>query len=230
MKGIISHVESLRAIAVLAVIVNHINSNWLPGGYLGVDVFFVISGFVITRSLLSMDDGSVWGKPVVFYSKRVKRIVPALVVVVMVSIALLRLVNPDTKVLHMTGVTAMLGASNIFLYLIAVDYFGTDNKLNPLMHTWSLGVEEQFYFFYPFVLFWVLTLFREISNAFLLAITLISTISFLAFSSFIESHQSLVYYLMPFRIWELGLGCLLGKRQRIRVYPSDSRSVSLTPV
>jgi peptidoglycan/LPS O-acetylase OafA/YrhL len=209
MRGIINHVESLRAIAVLSVFVNHIDHSWLPGGYLGVDIFFVISGFVITRSLLRLDNGSIWDRITLFYSKRVKRIVPALSLVIISAIILNRLVNPAPKIPDATGATAMLGASNIFLYLISVDYFGETNKLNPLMHTWSLGVEEQFYLLYPILFFWTLSKLEGERKLLIIFISILTVFSLLLFTFFTNSHQTLVYYLMPFRAWELGVGCLL---------------------
>ena len=153
--GFLPHIEGMRALAVIAVIINHLWHDALPGGYLGVDIFFVISGFVITRSMMARPSPSLLSGLAEFYVRRIKRIVPALVLVVLVTLPLLRLVNPNADSATLTGLGALFGASNIFLYLVASDYFGEAITLNPFMHTWSLGVEEQFYLVFPLVFLFV---------------------------------------------------------------------------
>ncbi len=143
--------------ALVKVIANHMNGV-LPGGFLGVDVFFVISGYVITLSLAKIPYCNASEFFLNFYAKRIKRILPALIVCVLVTAIVGSLfINPKTSAFNssMNAVFyALLGFSNIFLYLQSVDYFGFDAHLNLFTHTWSLGVEEQFYFIFPF-LFWI---------------------------------------------------------------------------
>jgi len=208
-KGFLPHIESLRAIAVVSVVIYHIERSWLPGGYLGVDIFFVISGFVITRSLMRQGSASIWTKLAAFYIRRIKRLLPALALIVVTAIVLIRLVNPWTEFINRTGITAMFGISNIQLYLVNTDYFGENNNLNPLMHTWSLGIEEQFYLVYPLLFFLVMR--RPDGGRNLLTVILgaVTVLSFLGFTLLFHTHQPAVYYLMPFRAWELGIGCLL---------------------
>jgi len=207
--GFLPHIESLRAIAVVSVVIYHIERSWLPGGYLGVDIFFVISGFVITRSLMRQGSASIWTRLAAFYIRRIKRLLPALALIVVTAIVLIRLVNPWTEFINRTGITAMFGISNIQLYLVNTDYFGENNNLNPLMHTWSLGIEEQFYLVYPLLCF--LTMRRPDGGRSLLTVILgaVTVLSFLGFTLLFHTHQPAVYYLMPFRAWELGIGCLL---------------------
>jgi peptidoglycan/LPS O-acetylase OafA/YrhL len=208
-KKFLPHIESLRAIAVVSVFIYHIEHSWLPGGYLGVDIFFVISGFVITRSLMRQGSASIWTRLTAFYIRRIKRLLPALALIVVTAIVLIRLVNPWTEFINRTGITAMFGISNIQLFLVNTDYFGENNNLNPLMHTWSLGIEEQFYLVYPLLFF--ITMRRPDGGRSFLTVILgvVTVLSFLGFTLLFHTHQPAVYYLMPFRAWELGIGCLL---------------------
>ncbi len=138
-------IDGLRAVAVLAVIVNHFSSSILPAGNLGVDLFFVISGYVITASLSRAKSTSLKGFLASFYAKRAKRLLPALVACVIPSAILICLFNPWPQGDIKTGITALVGLSNIWLYLQNTNYFGQSAALNVFTQTWSLGVEEQFY-------------------------------------------------------------------------------------
>ena len=138
-------VPTLRAIAVIAVVLFHFNANWLPGGFAGVDVFFVISGYLITNVILSdLDTGCFSFSD--FYERRARRILPALffVVVVSFSAAWFLLLPPYMKDFSQSLVSTSLFSSNI-LFMLQNDYFDSSAHLKPLLHTWSLSVEEQFY-------------------------------------------------------------------------------------
>lgn len=203
-------IDGLRAIAILAVIVNHFDSSLLPGGYLGVDVFFVISGCVITASLIREDSKSLTGMMFRFYRRRVKRIQPALVVCVAVVSLLICFFNPSPDQSLWTGLTSVVGASNIYLLDKSTDYFARSSELNPFLHTWSLGVEEQFYFLYPLLVFSVLRFAKPPRALRLLevAVLALSVVSLLGFLCLYTDNQNFVYYMMPMRAWELGAGCL----------------------
>jgi len=146
-------IDGLRAIAVIAVIVNHINGSYLPGGFLGVDIFFVISGYVITASLFRHRFESFADFIGSFYLRRLKRLLPALVLFVGILSILICLVNPNPGLSLQTGLASLVGVSNLILYLLKTDYFAGSTELNVFTHTWSLGVEEQFYLVFPFI-FW----------------------------------------------------------------------------
>ena len=138
-------IQILRAISVLAVIVFHLEERWLPGGFLGVDVFFVISGFLITGIIIrALNSGifSIRG----FYLRRIKRLFPALAVMLLVTLVLGIVALPPLPFHGLTlhAPAAALQISN-FSFMRETDYFGPDNENNPLLHTWSLGVEEQYY-------------------------------------------------------------------------------------
>ncbi|MGB7564874.1 MAG: acyltransferase, partial [Prochlorococcaceae cyanobacterium] len=142
-------IDGLRAIAVVAVIVNHFNKGLLPNGFLGVDIFFVISGFVITSSLAGKQSAGIGEFLVGFLTRRIKRLVPALVLCVVISGALIGMVNPEPQASLRTGIAALFGLSNFYLLQQATDYFAPSTELNIFTQTWSLGVEEQFYLLFP---------------------------------------------------------------------------------
>jgi peptidoglycan/LPS O-acetylase OafA/YrhL len=145
-------IDGLRAFAVIAVIINHFNKDLLPSGYLGVDIFFVISGYVITSSLAGRGSRNFLDFLIGFYERRIKRLVPALVVFVLITSVFISLFNPDPGGALGLGWKSLFGVSNISLYRSSTDYFAQSTELNPFTHTWSLGVEEQFYLLFPFLI------------------------------------------------------------------------------
>ena len=149
-------IDGLRALAVIAVILNHIDPNLLPSGYLGVDIFFVISGYVITGSIMNREAKSLADHLSSFYVRRMKRLFPALITCIIVTSLLICIFNPKPVDSLNTGMAALLGGSNLYLFQRATDYFAGSTQLNVFTHTWSLGVEEQFYFFYPIFLWYLL--------------------------------------------------------------------------
>ena len=209
-------IDGLRAIAVLSVIVNHLSERWLPSGYLGVDVFFVISGYVITLSLLDRAHLPVREVVAEFYFRRIKRLAPALVVVVLAGAALIRLFDPAPAASAVTGILSLFGLSNLFLYYQSIDYFGASVQLNPFSHTWSLGVEEQFYLFFPLMLV-VGARVKGLGLPFRAGLTaLLGIASLAAFALVYSSNQPAAYFLLPFRFWELAAGCLIAILLRSR--------------
>ena len=204
-------IDGLRAFAVVAVIINHFNKNILPGGYLGVDIFFVISGFVITSSLYRKPSKNFKDFISGFYERRIKRLVPALTVFVIIASIAICLFNPKPVLTLRTGLTSLFGFSNLYLLKQSTNYFAQSTTLNIFTHTWSLGVEEQFYLLFPFII-WFSGFGKQtqkgIRNLSLIisGLTIASLISFLYFYS---TNQPAAYFLMPTRFWEMASGCLL---------------------
>ncbi|QYO77785.1 acyltransferase family protein [Devosia salina] len=143
-------IDGLRAIAVLAVIAFHASPGLLGSGYLGVDIFFVISGYVITGYLVRAPKRGLTSYVLDFYSRRIRRLLPALLLCILVTAwAFVLVTTRPPKDVFDTGAWALLGLSNIQLFLASQDYFALEAGLNPFTHTWSLGVEEQYYLIYP---------------------------------------------------------------------------------
>lgn len=205
-------IDGLRALAVLAVIANHFHRDALPSGYLGVDIFFVISGFVITSSLAAQPEGRSLGAFLArFYSRRFRRILPALVVCVLVTSLLVSFFDTRPTASLQTGLSALFGFSNLFLHRESVDYFARSTDLNAFLQTWSLGVEEQFYLVFPLLL-WFTGWARGASGGarrLFLVLALAGVVSLWHFVDLACHHQEAAYFLMPPRFWELAAGALL---------------------
>jgi peptidoglycan/LPS O-acetylase OafA/YrhL len=204
-------IDGLRAVAVLAVIVNHISARLLPGGYLGVDVFFVISGFVITASLAHRPASSLADLMLGFYSRRIRRLLPALLLCVVITAVALCLVNPEPGQMLGVGWRSLFGFSNLILHRLAVDYFRPAAELNPFTHTWTLGVEEQFYLLFP-LLVWFSGFARSGRQGYRRLFWLLILLVVASFAVFLQQlgvDEPAAYFLLPGRFWELGVGCLL---------------------
>lgn len=150
------HIDGLRALAVLAVIIYHLDPGWLPGGFTGVDVFFVISGYVVSASLAKRDNSTFARFTLHFYARRFVRILPALLACLLATSVASTLFIPKawlSEANEWTGLAAFFGVSNIVLALNQDAYYSPRAEFNPFIHTWSLGVEEQFYLLFPLVFF-----------------------------------------------------------------------------
>lgn len=219
-------IDGLRAFAVIAVIINHFNKEILPGGYLGVDIFFVISGYVITSSLDGRGKDQGLGSFIgTFYARRIKRLIPALVVFAIITTILICLVNPNPEVILRTGLSSLLGLSNLYLLRLRTDYFAESTELNPFTHTWSLGVEEQFYFIFPLIVWFTgFSKSKQNGGRFLLfALALLSSLSFARYLFLFEYLPSNAYFEMPSRFWEIAMGAIT--YLAIKILPE--RAVSL---
>lgn len=219
-------IDGLRAIAVISVIIYHLNENWLSGGFLGVDIFFVISGFLITGIIITeIQQNSFSLKQ--FYTRRIKRIYPAFITVMaLVSfIASVIFIYNDFNKLRKTIELAIAFLSNFYLGLTQ-GYFDLSANENPVLHIWSLAVEEQYYLIFPLILILAYKKFREIKVLFI--ITLILFFILLA-TSFVSAnfykevlHQPNIYYLSNLRFPELLVGSLLA------IYHNLSNKVQLS--
>lgn len=207
-------VDGLRTLAVIPVILFHAGASWLPGGFVGVDVFFVISGYLISSIIIrDVQEGKF--SFLHFYERRVRRIIPALLVVLAFSVSLFQVIAlPDqSKKAAESAMAALLSVSN-FYFWHSSGYFSPAAELMPLLHTWSLGVEEQFYFLFPILLImifrWRLPIRATLSAAAILSFGVGLWLS--------VNKPSFAYYLLPARAWELLVGVVLatGAIPRIR--------------
>lgn len=198
-------IDGLRAVAVLSVLFFHAEIGF-PGGYVGVDIFFVISGFLITRLIIKDLQGGKFSI-LEFWERRARRILPALSVVIFFCLAAgwLLFFPLDLKALGKSVIAQSMLASNVFFWLDSA-YFASEAHTKPLLHTWSLAVEEQFYIFFPAFPF----VFRKLSQLRLSqAIACVGLLS-LALSIYCSYyHERANFYLLPTRSWELLVGALI---------------------
>lgn len=201
-------IDGLRAIAVLAVVLYHAGVSSFSGGFVGVDIFFVISGFLITQILLKEQRQGTFSI-VRFYERRARRIFPALFLVLGLTTAVCWWWFLSEELVEQSRalMAATLFGSNFELYRSAEDYFAGDIKTNPLLHTWSLSVEEQFYLVFPFALLLIGRLMRHRLH-WLVAIGVMGSFALNVWLVY-GGHQNAAFYLPVSRAWELGLGALV---------------------
>jgi len=195
-----SDIDGLRAIAVLAVVLFHMG--YFPSGYLGVDVFFVISGYLITKIVyteVAENRFSIYQ----FYLRRIRRIIPLVLFTTLVAltIGLFVMLPDDLENLSQSVIATNFFANNILLKITTVNYWNIINDYKPLMHTWSLGIEEQFYLFYP-LLFVICN--KKRIQWILPILILLTGVSLLLFV--FSTNAASTFFTIPFRFFELSIG------------------------
>ena len=220
-------VDGLRAFAVIPVILFHMGFRFLAGGYIGVDVFFVISGFLIT-ALLKNDLESGSFSFAGFWARRIRRILPALLFVIAVSLGYFSLFGfrPERSVIAKQAAAAILSFANIYYWRVAGDYWGPEAEDSPFLHTWSLSVEEQFYLGFPLVVFILFRVRPKWLPGLMLTVLVISLSLFLWGS---VAHPRSTFYLLPTRAWELAAGACLAVVPR-EANARDEIRASLAPL
>jgi peptidoglycan/LPS O-acetylase OafA/YrhL len=210
-------IDGLRACAVVPVVLFHLGAGWLPGGFLGVDVFFVISGFLITRILLRDIEAGTFSFAE-FMTRRILRIVPAMLTMIAATLAVtwFFVFRPHQPTIGRQAVAALLSVANVYFWRTTGDYWGPQAEQSPLLHTWSLSVEEQFYLVAPLCLWTVHRVAPQRLRPAILAATLASFVLFLF--GLATGRLPATFYLLPTRAWELGVGCCLAA-----FLPSDRR-------
>jgi peptidoglycan/LPS O-acetylase OafA/YrhL len=215
-------IDGLRAIAVIAVLGYHLGISWLPGGFVGVDVFFVISGYLIGSLIISdakRGHFSVAG----FYGRRIRRIIPALVIM-LISVLILsyfQLFPLEYLILSWSALYSAVSVSNIY-FLHHAGYFDVLASTQPLLHTWSLAVEEQFYVVFPLFVAIVFRYAPRLLNASIVLIC-ISSFALSAYGAFVDPEAS--FYLAHTRAWELLLGTLVANQSWTMTFSALTRNV-----
>jgi len=205
LKNYRPELDGLRAVAVIPVILFHLGFQWIQGGYVGVDVFFVISGFLISSIILDEHERSAFTFSN-FWLRRVRRIFPALVAMLVASTiaACFLMFKPDLFEVGKHGFASALSFANIAMINMG-SYWGQTADESLFLHTWSLSVEEQFYFIYPFIVY---LLFKLGRRWLFRALSAIAVLSFLAYVLGSLHNPVETFYLLPTRAWELASGCL----------------------
>lgn len=205
-------IDGLRAVAVLPVLMFHLNVPGFAGGFVGVDIFFVISGYLLTGVILeeaAAKSFSLAG----FYERRIRRILPALIAMLtVVSIVCWLTLSPLQNYDFAQSVLATVAFASNALFAMRLDYFaGITAESRPLLHTWSLGVEEQFYLILPFIMLAVL---RWAPKRISIVLVALGMASFLLSVIATSAEPEIAFYHLPFRMWELLTGCLLATLPR----------------
>ena len=203
-----SDIDGLRALAVILVILFHANFTSLSGGYVGVDVFFIISGYLITSSIDKEMIANVFSFKT-FYLRRIRRIIPVLTFIILIVTipACVFLFALDLENFSRTVIHTALSTNNFYLWSNGKNYFVENTELLPLLHTWSLSVEEQFYIIWPPIL---LILHKYLNRKKRIILITILFVLGLALSVYLaKTDAKMAYFLLPARLFELLLGSLL---------------------
>lgn len=204
-------IEGLRALAILLVVAAHAGVLGFSGGYIGVDVFFVISGYLITGLLVAEHRRAGKIDFARFYARRFRRLLPALLLMLLVTAVagwLIFLVEDQPKQ-AVAGGAAALWISNLHFAFDRIDYFGTAAESNMYLHTWSLGVEEQFYLVWPLLISLLLRRKGSASSWLTPAMIVLVVVSFAASLALTQLSTRYAFYLMPARAWQFAAGAIL---------------------
>jgi len=201
-----SEINGLRALAVLLVLLYHLEVSLFKAGFLGVDVFFVISGYLISKNILNDLQVNQFSFKH-FYTKRFKRLFPALFFTLTSSLlaGFLLLAPSNLERLAKSALSGLFTVANLF-FLSEEGYFDVESEFKPLLHVWSLSLEEQFYFVWPLLLF---AAFKLIKNRLFFVLLLLAVISVFGSSIYNSIFPQAVFYLLPFRMFEFILGVLV---------------------
>ncbi len=203
--GYLPDIDGLRALAVLAVVLFHLEVPGFDGGYVGVDMFFVISGFLISGLLQSRIEAKQFSFST-FYANRVRRLLPSVVATVIgTSVASIFILQPQMLEAYANSAIASLVSIANIIFWLESGYWDANSDLKPLLHMWSLGVEEQFYLFWPALLLWLT---RAGRRSYLIGLSVLFILSFAACIWYTTVDSAGAFYLLPFRVWQFCLGAL----------------------
>jgi peptidoglycan/LPS O-acetylase OafA/YrhL len=201
----LADIDGLRAVAVLAVVFFHLRMPGFDGGFVGVDIFFVISGFLIS-GLIRDQVASGAFRLSSFYARRIQRLLPAVLATVMATtLAAIFILQPDMlRAFAISAAASVFSAANIIFYFES-GYWDASAELKPLLHLWSLGIEEQFYLFWPALLVLLCNIPRSIYRLALAAIFMSSLVACVIHT---PVDSAATFYLLPFRVWQFALGAI----------------------
>jgi len=207
--GYRADIEGLRAVAILLVVAAHVRLPGLAGGFVGVDVFFVLSGYLITGLLLQQMHGGTFAFTD-FYARRLRRLLPGLLLMLLVTCVLGYLLTaPDQQAEQATaGGAASIWLSNFLFAFGKLDYFSPGGETNLFLHTWSLGVEEQFYLVWPMLLAFAVDTRASDERRLRLVLYSVFAISLALCVAWTRTRPLLAFYMMPTRAWQFPLGAL----------------------
>jgi peptidoglycan/LPS O-acetylase OafA/YrhL len=214
-RGVRGDIQALRAFAVMAVVLYHLWPMYVPGGYIGVDAFFVISGFLITSHLLREVDRTQKVDLPQFWARRVRRLLPASLLVAVVSAVAVVLWVPRElwQTFLQDTIAAIVYVLNWALAAQAVDYLAAENAASPVQHYWSLSVEEQFYLIWPLLIvgaLWLAARTRRSSRSAIFMVLAVITVASLVYGIVLTATDpSAAYFVTPTRAWQFGAGALL---------------------
>ena len=222
-------IDGLRAVAVIPIVLFHAGYEWISGGFVGVDIFFVISGFLISSIIqneISQGKFSFIG----FYERRLRRIIPALLTVLLATmlVGYFLLLPEEYAELAKSSMAAGAFFPNIYFWATSSTYFGLDIVSTPLLHTWSLGVEEQFYIIFPVLIYLLLTRFSIKYVARIIIALLVLSLCANLFLVEIAANSKFAFYMLPTRAWELLAGVVLSLGILPKIHrPVIANSISL---
>lgn len=217
--------DGIRAVAILGVLAFHVTPRGVPGGFTGVDVFFTLSGYLITSLILRSLAGDDFSFRE-FYLRRIQRIIPNLVATALFVLAAWNVLMLPSSAAQTGrhGVWTLLSAANVFVWRYLGNYWGTDAETAPLTHAWSLAIEEQFYLFYPAFL---VTLHRLGRTWLVVGLTAATLTSAAACGWLTPTRPVAAFYLLPTRGWELLIGGLLAVVRDGSAWPGHGVTASL---
>ena len=223
-KNYLSHLDGLRMISVISVIVFHLSDNFLPGGYIGVDIFFLISGYIITK-LINQEINENKFNLLNFYNRRIRRIVPVLSVAIITTLffSYFILVPKSLMNISNSAVSSILFFSNFYFWFTSIDYTREISLLDPLLHTWSLSVEGQFYILFPIFFYFIIKKFRSKTNSIILFVLTVS----LLFATYASIYHKIANFYFTFsRSWEFLCGSVIALNVNYLQNKFDSQKIT----
>lgn len=215
------HIDILRAIAVFFVILNHLEFSWFSGGFIGVDIFFVISGYLITHNFIKEKENNQSFSFKNFYKRRVIRLAPAFFIVLIVTTISFLLIMTQNEIENYlkTVISSLILSSNIYFSTLLNDYFSISARSTPLLHFWSLSLEEQFYLLWPIILVLIYPLKNNLKIILIIFLIIISS----TFANELtQYHPITAYYLLPARFFEFAIGSLIALIPYIQIQKRTS--------